>query len=126
MGFIAGNSSRAILVVSRSSVVQVQGRLTFSLFASAVIIRTRRIIPLWLGKTLTTCASGTVHVQWDDLIRGEGPQLQNSSMSLFVYGVSGDNADTVASTFAKKCPHDLGHDGNLLEGSHEWGEPQWG
>ena len=58
MGFIAGNSSKAILVVCRSSMVRVQGRVTFSLLASAIITRTRRMIPSWLGKISTTCASG--------------------------------------------------------------------
>ena len=57
MGFIAGNSSRVILVVSRSSVVRVQGRLMFSLLASAFMIRTHRTIPLSLGKTSTAHAS---------------------------------------------------------------------
>ena len=41
MEFIALDSRATIIVASRSSVVRVQGRLTLSLLASAVMIQTR-------------------------------------------------------------------------------------
>ena len=64
--------------------------------------------------------------EWDDQKVGQGLQFKIFSVIFFGYDASGDNADTIASTSARRRQHVLGHGGDFVRDSHVKGEPLWG
>ena len=82
--------------------------------------------PVWLQKTPPRGQADTGHGQWDDRTEEQGLQVQSSFVIFFEYDVSGDNADTIATTSARRRQHVLGHGGDFVGDSHKTGELLWG